>query len=162
MGTPTPTAQPAKGVASLKTIVSPGNAATPADEANVQFTTSITDVRKTSDLSDYTGELEVRIPLQVTDRINYPPTGGQGPGTTTPFDLPSPSRARPPGTPRSAPAATSSPPPIRSCPAPSIESARAVWAMGQVDVYDGGPDYDADTQIRQLALPAPGRLRPVS
>jgi hypothetical protein len=145
-GTPDANSQPAKGVASLKTIVSPGNAATPADEANVQFTTSIADVRNTTGLSDYTGEVEVRIPIQVTDRINYPPEGGQGPGTSTQFDF---SLAVPCSA--TADASVGS-----SCdlvttadaltPGTVTESARAIWAWGQVEVYDGGPDSDADTK----------------
>jgi len=112
----------------------------------VQFTASVTDVRKSSDLSDYTGELEVRIPLQVTDRINYPSTGGQGPGTTAPFDL---SFAVPCS-------ATGDATVGSSCdlvttadslmPSAVIESSRGVWEYGQVSVYDGGPDSDADTQ----------------
>jgi hypothetical protein len=27
-----------------------------------------------------------------------------------------------------------------------VEASRASWALGQVVVYDGGPDSDADTQ----------------
>jgi len=112
----------------------------------VSVDVTLTDVRAKSDLSDYTGELEVRIPLQVTDRINYPPTGGQGPGTTAPFDL---SFAVPCSANGDATVGS-------SCdlvttadslmPGAVIESSRGVWEYGQVSVYDGGPDSDADTQ----------------
>ncbi len=41
---------------------------------------SITDVRRRSDFSDYTGELGLRLPLQITDRNNT----GAGPATVQP------------------------------------------------------------------------------
>ena len=63
-----------------------GNPATPADEADVAFTVSITDVRLKSDLSDYTGELELAAVLRITDKLNG--TAPVDSGTTA--DLPFP------------------------------------------------------------------------
>ena len=63
-----------------------GNPCTPADEANVAFTVSITDVRLKSDLSDYTGELELAAVLRITDKLNG--TAPVDSGTTA--DLPFP------------------------------------------------------------------------
>ena len=58
-----------------------------ADEADVNLTASVTDVRQTTGLADYAGELEARIPLTITDKSSIPSTGGQGPGTTQQFDF---------------------------------------------------------------------------
>ena len=42
------------------------------DQADVQLTASLTDVRKKSDLSDYTGELRAVFGIRITDRNNGP------------------------------------------------------------------------------------------
>ena len=47
-----------------------GNPATTEDEADVRLVADITDVRRTSDLEDYDGELEVRTTFRLTDRLN--------------------------------------------------------------------------------------------
>jgi hypothetical protein len=59
----------------------PGDATTSADEADVVLRASITDVRLRSDLSDYTGSLEMRMSIQITDKDNTPHPGGPGPAT---------------------------------------------------------------------------------
>ena len=46
-------------------------------------------------------------------------------------------------------------------PGAAAEGTRAVWALDQVKVYDGGPDGDADTDGRQLAVRGAGRVRAV-
>ena len=40
------------------------------------------------------------------------------------------------------------------------DTKRAIWQMDQVQVYDGGPDGDADTP-RRHAVRGPGHLRPI-
>ena len=46
------------------------------DEADVAINVSITDVRRTTaGLPDYTGQLQLRLPLRLTDRINGGPAG---------------------------------------------------------------------------------------
>ena len=42
---------------------------------------NITDVRMRSDLSDYTGDLEARFTIQITDNNNTPHPGGPGAAT---------------------------------------------------------------------------------
>ena len=46
---------------------------------------NITDVRMRSDLSDYTGDLEARLTIQITDKNNTPHPGGPGAATVQPF-----------------------------------------------------------------------------
>jgi hypothetical protein len=60
VGTPDADQRAANSVASLRIGVSPGNPSTPRDEAEVGLTTSITDMRNSSDPTDYTGSVEVR------------------------------------------------------------------------------------------------------
>jgi len=145
VGTPDANMAPAKSVSLVKAAVIPGNGATPADEADVNLVASMTDIRNASDLSDYTGELEARISLQVTDKINVPSTGGIGPGTAQQFDL---SFAIPCSTTpdttigASCDLATSADTLI---PGAATEGARAIWRTGAVEVYDGGTDGDGDT-----------------
>ena len=130
------------GFVRLKTIS--GNPATAVDEADVEMTASITDVRNKSDLTDYTGELVAELDLRITDRFNgathidtgtmqnllfrmkltcVPTPGVQDIGATcsanTTADAITPSVAR--------------------------EGVRTVWGLGQIQVIDGGPDGDVDT-----------------
>ena len=49
-----------------------GDSSTPADEADIGVTTDISDVRRKSDGSDYTGQVVVRAVLRQTDRANQP------------------------------------------------------------------------------------------
>jgi hypothetical protein len=113
------------------------------DQADIQLTTSITDVRNKSDLTDYTGELRAVLSLRITDRhngasletpatvadsaFNYKmscsatdgPEGGACNATTTVDAVTGADLAR--------------------------EGKRAIWDLGQVQVFDGGSDGDADT-----------------
>ena len=57
MGTPDANGKPASFTGSVRYDVLVGNPATPADEADVAVTVSLTDVRNQGDLTDYTGEL---------------------------------------------------------------------------------------------------------
>jgi hypothetical protein len=102
-------------------------------------------VRKQSDLSDYTGELQVTSDLRVTDRDNSPNPGGPGPGTVQdtalPFTVPC--------------TATGDTSVGSSCrlqtsanalyPGIAKEGNRAIWQLGQVKAYDGGADGRAST-----------------
>ena len=116
VGTPDANARMPNATGYLK-AVRLGDLTTPADDSDVRFVALLTDVRETTGLGDYAGELEARIPITITDKISTPPTGGQGPGTTSSSTSPLRSPAPPPATPRSAPSARSTPPPTRSCPA---------------------------------------------
>jgi hypothetical protein len=55
---------------SAKFVVQNGNVGTPADEANVNISVSITDVRKKSDGTDYVGPVLLESRIRVTDRSN--------------------------------------------------------------------------------------------
>ena len=124
-----------------------GDPTTPADEADVQLAVSITDVRRRSDLSDYTGELEVT-PLgadhgsahgpsrtasaTVQDAlfpVTVPCAGTAGDvgatcAVTTTFDAVTPGAVP--------------------------EGKRAIWALDSLEVTDGGADGLAATAPNAL------------
>jgi hypothetical protein len=121
----------------------PGNAATLADEADVRINVNLKDVRRRSDYLDYEGEVLVSLPLRITDRWNGPSLNQTG----TAQDL---SLSFPVGCTATSDSAIGS-----SCtltttadavaPGAVREGKRANWELGQVQVYDGGADGDADT-----------------
>ena len=118
----------------------PGNAATPADEADVQVQLSITDVRNKAGLGDYTGQVQLSSTLRLTDRVNG--TTNAQPGTVEDISLPVAFTVNCVGTVSttigSTCAASSTFDAILPGSAP--ENKRAVWEIGQVVVNDGGAD----------------------
>ena len=103
------------------------------------------DIRNKSDLSDYTGEVQARLQLRITDRNNTPNPGGPGPGTMQDTTLAM-------TIPCTATVSTS----IGSgCslsttvdalyPGAITAGQRSIWQLGEVQVYDGGADALAST-----------------
>ena len=128
-----------------------GNPTTPVDEADVAITVSITDVRRQADLADYTGELQARASLRITDRRNAnAPAGGIDPATVAdmPLNVATPCATTADPNAGSTCAVTTS----MDALAPSAvrERERAIWQLGSLDVYDGGPDGDVDTADNTL------------
>jgi Tol biopolymer transport system component len=115
------------------------------NQSDVTIDVSLTDVRNTSNLSDYTGELRVRAAQRITDRNNTPYPGGPGPATVsdTTFGFTVPCAATLDTTVGSTCALNTTANTL--VPNSVIERQRAVWQLGQIDVYDGGPDGDGDT-----------------
>jgi hypothetical protein len=133
----TPPQDPAGSIGSITTTVSPGD---------VQFAVSITDVRRKTTLVDYTGELETRFGLRITDKNNIAMPGGTTSTATTqdsPFSYAVPCA----GTPDSTVGSTCSVITSANTLAPGAVAAgqRAVWQLGQLNVYDGGSDGLAST-----------------
>ncbi len=85
VGTPDSNGEVARSVGAVRWVVQPGNPSTPADEADVRLNLDLTDVRRTADLSDYTGDLNTRVTLQVTDRRSG--DGADESGTVMPFEF---------------------------------------------------------------------------
>ena len=134
---------PAKSIGSvvLKTLGIMG----PPDDADVRIEARITNVMNTSDRSDYTGELRLELPLRITDRFNAPHPNVTGPGTVadTSFFATVPCAAT--ADPTLGAACTLSSTTDAILPGTAREGGRAVWALGQVKLHDGGPDADAET-----------------
>ena len=99
-------------------------------------------MRNQSDLSDYTGELRAVIGLRITDRYNGESFQIPATAEDTPFafNLTCSATAGSEGgacnVATSADAVTSD---------LVLEGKRTVWELGQLQVFDGGADGDADT-----------------
>jgi uncharacterized repeat protein (TIGR01451 family) len=129
----------ANSVGSVRFDVVPGD---------VKAAVSITDVRRKSDLSDYTGELQETALARITDRDNGP--GGDESGTT--LDVPFPATV---------PCAATADTGIGSAcslstsfdalvPGAVADGRRAIWQLGTIDLRDGGPDGVAGTANNSL------------
>jgi len=123
--------------------VVPGNASTPADEADVKLAASLTDVRQKTSLADYTGDLRVDATVRVTDRLNGP--SQSEPATVSDLSFPATipcAATADSGTGGSCALATSF---DALVPGTIVESKRSIWQLGQIKVYDAGPDGLAST-----------------
>ena len=113
------------------------------DEADVRVDATLTDVRRQGTLADYTGELSVEQAVQITDHSNGPAQDEAGTVQANPFRFALPC------------AATSSTTTGGSCSLSSTFNAlvpgsvaggkRAIWELGEVDVFDAGPDGQVAT-----------------
>ena len=140
VGSPDANGAAANSVGSVTLRVLVGNPAE-ADDADVQLVTSITDVRNKTGLSDYTGELQVRLPLRITDRHNGPATNETGTGDAT-FNFTVPCTATGSGTVGSTCSTTTTADAVM----PGGAGDQAIdLADRQVQVFDGGPDGVAST-----------------
>ncbi len=128
-----------------------GDPTTPADEADVTAAMSITDVRNKADMTDYAGELQANAVLRITDRNNAVPPGG-GTDAATVVDIPFPVNASctPTADPLVGATCTASTSMDALVPGAVKEGKRAVWQIGQVQVYDGGADGAVATSPNTL------------
>jgi predicted acyl esterase len=118
---------------------------------DISVDTAITDVRNTSDLSDYEGALRVGATVRLTDRWNSVTPGGDGdPATVGDFlgsvDMPCSTTV---STAIGSSCAVST---TLNALVPGFVAAgkRAVWELDQVQVTDGGPDGDPNTADNSL------------
>jgi hypothetical protein len=137
VGTADSNDQPTKfvGSANYATVVgNPGG----ADEADVRLALDLEDVRRKSDLGDYTGEVQVNAAVQITDKFNG--ASGTEPGTVTGLDFPFKAlcAATLDTTVGSTCAVTTSADAVTPGAVP--EGARTIWQLSAVVVFDGGAD----------------------
>jgi hypothetical protein len=137
----------ANSVGGMRLDVIPGNPSTPANEADVRMAMNLSDVRLKTTLADYTGQLQVVLSARVTDKQNGPSQTEPGTGDVDfPVTVPC--------------AATGSTTIGGNCtivttfnsvvPGSIVELKRAIWALGKVNVNDGGADGVASTQPNTL------------
>jgi hypothetical protein len=146
VGTLDSNGQRANSYGYLRADVQGGDAGTPEDEADVKLAFFLKDVRNESDLSDYAGELSLSASRQITDKDNTPsPDGGTGAATSTdtPLSFTVPCAATDDTAIGSLCTLTTSADTI--VPGQVKEGMRSIWELGQVKVYDGGSDADADS-----------------
>ena len=144
VGTPDSNGKAAKSIGSVRFDVILGNPATSEDEADLRIAVSLTDVRRQADLDDYSGELEANPTLRITDRQS----GATGDEPATVSDLAFPVTVPCAGTADTTVGATCA---ITTTvdsvlPGTVSEGKRAIWELGQIEVFDGGSDGLASTE----------------
>jgi WD40-like Beta Propeller Repeat len=142
--------------------VLPGNPATQADEADVRVTVSLTDIRCTAstiactggEFSDYTGAMRLVLPLSLTD--SYVP----GLPATSAGSISVPVPCAPTSDATIGSLCTSVTTVDSVIPGAVREGNRAIWELGQLQVWDGGqdgslasPDDDALFAVQGLFVP---------
>ena len=131
----------------VKAKAQPGNLMTPADEANVELTASLTDIRNKTGLADYTGQLQVQLPLRVTDKHNGLSNTESATGSTT-FTFTIPCTGTSNTATGSVCTATTTADAV--VPGAVLEGKRSVWALDKVQVFDGGSDGVVSTTPNTL------------
>jgi hypothetical protein len=128
----------ANGLAANSTGYVLYNVLSNASDMNIQF--ALNDVRRASDLADYTGEVRVNQTLRLTDRDSGP--GENEPATMVELDFP----ISPGCTPTASTSAGSTCQITTTAntlvPGAVTPGKRAVWQLGEIQVFDGGPDDD--------------------
>ncbi len=147
VGTPDANMSAAKSTGFVRLTTLPGNLSGPPDEADVRLETSITDVRKKSDLTDYIGQVQARLALRLTDRHNGPSLTQPGTADTT-FNFTIPCAATGDTTIGSTCSVTTTADAVLA--GAVLEGRRSIWDSGKVQVFDGGSDGMVSTNPNTL------------
>lgn len=149
-----------------------GDPATATDEADVAIDVSMTDVRcrfeviedpemegypcRAGALADYSGEVQLRTTIRITDK---PPTG---PRTGTVQDLTLPVEVPCSATPANVAGSTCAVSTTMDSVLPGAvpEGRRSVWDLRRVEVWDGGIDGDASTTFNNELFAVQGLFVP--
>jgi hypothetical protein len=115
-----------------------GDPSTSADEADVSITVDITDVRNHPAGSDYTGRVLLTAPLTITDNNNAAETPEPGTTEARPFEVPVQCSATADTTRGGTCVLTTSYDAV--IPGAVSERQRAIWALGQIQIKDAGPN----------------------
>jgi hypothetical protein len=118
------------------------------DQADVEITAQLSDVRTKGGLSDYTGQLEGVLGLRITDRLNGPDENLPATVVDTPLRFPIdcvPTDSTATGS--ACNVVTSADTLMAGL---AREAKRAVWGVSQVQVFDGGADGDVETADNTL------------
>jgi hypothetical protein len=135
VGTPDANGAIARSTGSVAYKVMVGDSYTPANEADVRMSVDLSDVRRKADLADYTGELQARDAVRITDRLNGP-LKNEAATLEAQFPVTVPCAATAAG----ATGATCSLSSTFNAIVPGVvvEGKRANWELGQLQVFDGG------------------------
>ncbi len=149
-GTPDANGRGANAVGYVQFKVTVGDENTPANEADVGLSVSLTDVRRSGTLADYTGEIRETATLRLTDRRNGPT--GTGRDDATMQDVPLSADVSCSATSDPSVGATCTLATAMNALVPGLvrEGERAVWELGPLEVYDGGPDGEVATADNTL------------
>jgi len=138
IGTPDANGAAANFSGSVRFIVTVGNPATEADEADVRLVVSLPDIRNNPSLTDYTGNLSVSTTLRITDTNNAEETPASGTVQDIPYKFTVPCVA----TGSTSIGSTCSVNTTADALAPNTvqENRRAIWEIGDTFVKDAGPN----------------------
>ena len=120
-----------------------GDPNTVPDEADIAIQFGLTHVMNAADASDYVGELRGSVEMRITDRRHGPGNNEEGTVSDIPFEFVAPCVATESALDGAVCSLSTTAEAI--VPGFATEGARAVHGLGQVRVFDGGPDGDADT-----------------
>jgi len=143
MASPHLTVGPAGFVGSVRLGAMRGDPGTPADEADVPIRVQLTDIRRAGDLSDYPGEVELALDLQITDAQPLGDAAELGTTTRISYSVPVDCAATVDTATGGSCEITTSADTI--APGTIREGWRTLWQLGQVRVLDGGADDRAAT-----------------
>jgi hypothetical protein len=141
VGTPDANAAAANSVGSVQYTVIAG-APGGVDDSDVALAVSLTDVRTQGSLTDYTGEVQAASAVRITDRANGPSAAETGTGDYD-FPVTVPCAATASTTIGATCALTTTLDAV--VPGAVPEGKRSIWALGRVQVNDGGADGQAAT-----------------
>jgi hypothetical protein len=117
---------------------------TNGDQADVAISTELTDVRNAGALSDYTGELQGKLTLRITDRGNGPAQDESATVTEWPVSFAIPCAATPDDAGEGSRCAIATT--VDSLIGGAVqERRRSVWQVVEAKVLDGGADGSAAT-----------------
>jgi len=143
LGTADANGQAAQSVGFVVLKAINGNPSTPADEADVKVSASVSDVRLASDLSDYTGALQGSAAVRIVDKLNGVTGTESAALQEIALDFAIPCSATASGSIGSLCTTTTTADAL--VPDFVSESQRSIWQLGEVNVYDGGPDGSAES-----------------
>jgi len=138
-----------KMVGSARYDVVIDNPGTPnTDESNVKVNVNVSDVRKNSDLTDYTGQLKEQSTLRIIDRDNGPSEVGVTQDIPLSYTVPCTGTAD-----TTVGSDCSLVTTANAVASGTVKgNKRTIWNMGKVDVFDGGSDGVASTNPNTLFL----------
>jgi acyl-homoserine-lactone acylase len=113
------------------------------DPADVLIAVGMTDVRRKTGLADYSGELQAKLPLRITDRRNGDSLNEPATAAELDFAVTVPCVGTSDTSTGGACAVSTSAGAVM--PGSVTAGARTIWQLGQIQVFDGGPDGDAET-----------------
>jgi len=134
---------PSNGTGYVEYAAQPGDPSTPQNEADVRLTVRATGVLTKPALDPYTGEIQAQAIMRMTDRYNG--SSGTDPGTVLNIGFPV-------TTPCSGGSCTLVTSANAIVPGMVVEQKRAIWALDQVRVEDGGADGVASTADNTLFM----------
>ena len=139
--------QPPQSLGQLRLSVVPGDPATPADEADVNATFDLEDVRRQGTLADYAGQLQAALAVRLTDRVNGTSQDEAATVSDLSFAITVPCDPTVAAVGSTCSVATSFDAVV---PGSVQERKRSIWALDQVEVFDGGIDGVASTTPNTL------------